>query len=993
MIKLIFKHWIVIAILIVVTVLRFWRLEALTTFGGDQGYDFENVRQILKGNLTLLGPRIGPYNNLSTPYLGPFYYYLLAPFLWITSLDPIGAAYASLAARVLTIVLVYLISLRIFDRKSAIISATLSAISPYWINQLGFPSNVYFIPPTVALIILIMSHISDKSTVVWYLTIGLLTGFVFQFHYLGLLVLPGILIYFFYKYQRQKFIHIVWLLIGFITAISPLILFELRHKFFLTSQILKQINVGTLFQSSVSLWEKILRTGQLIAENIFGIPSVLLIVFSSIVFISIFKKSQAKKNELTFYLISLFIINFILVIFYPGSPQPHYMATAYPSIFLLIGSVIGSFDRLHRYIPILIVTAVIPFLFAKNNFFANEGYTMSHDLTLKEIRNISKIISEDVGYDSFNITSTLDGDSRAGPYRYLLKVYGKEPLSVQDYDKGDDLYVITRDPKQAAPKNSLFEIASFQPSEIATSWNIKGDIKLVKLTKKNVLSPQVEKFITIINPVRARKLWVDDSISHLQNQTKAIDDRGLAASWLLQYDTLDDEEVIDFFKSMKKNHEIGVLLEVSEKWATDARVSYKVGEGDYYRPDKVFLSGYSPKDREKLIKTYLKKFYSMFGRYPISVGAWYIDANSQVLLSKLGVKIALTVADQFDTDAASIWGKYFSMPYYPSRFNPLEPARNQSEKIDVVNIQWAQRDPVLGYGKEVKDSRHSFQANDYINNGFNFDYFEGLLVNYLNTSDTDLVQITIGLEAGQEAVGFKDEYEKQLAKIVSLQNRGEIKAVRMEQFADWYRNKFPGISPSHLLRKDDSFWYMSPKFRVAIFKERKDYVLADLRYYNDLPFRDYLYADSQHYLDRQISPVIDSLVLRNEINLGPSQKLELNEKFDRLILGFDNKKVEINTEGVFQDNRLLLKFSRPEYKSSLVRLLFLNKLMSILKDTLSIFKFSKIEDNIVFGLAFFDNKLIAFNGFIPGVYSYDFQVFSKFLSPSTYLEKWQPWIN
>src|SRR3972149_3466297 len=125
--------------------LRLWRLDWLITFGGDQGYDFERIRQILDGNLTLLGSKIGPYNNISTLYLGPVYYYLLAPFFLITKLDPIGAAVAYVLARVLTTILVYLIAIKVLTRKAAVISAIISAVSPYWFDSLGPPSQPYFI--------------------------------------------------------------------------------------------------------------------------------------------------------------------------------------------------------------------------------------------------------------------------------------------------------------------------------------------------------------------------------------------------------------------------------------------------------------------------------------------------------------------------------------------------------------------------------------------------------------------------------------------------------------------------------------------------------------------------------------------------------------------------------------------------------------------------------------------------------------------------------
>jgi len=150
---------------------------------------------------------------------------------------------------------------------------------------------------------------------------------------------------------------------------------------------------------------------------------------------------------------------------------------------------------------------------------------MPEDLSLREIKKISLIIVKDLKTEAFNITSTLDGDSRAMPYRYLLAVYGKKSQSVENYNKPDSLYVITRDSPTSVISNTLFEIASFQPSNVAKVWEIKGNIRLVKLSKKEKLEPKIEKFLTIVNPVRARELWDDKSMNSLLEQIEMVKKR------------------------------------------------------------------------------------------------------------------------------------------------------------------------------------------------------------------------------------------------------------------------------------------------------------------------------------------------------------------------------------------------------------------------------------------------------------------------------------
>ena len=56
--------------------LRLYKIEDYMTFLGDQGRDVLIVYNILHGHLTLLGPT----SSVGGFFLGPFYYYFMAPF-------------------------------------------------------------------------------------------------------------------------------------------------------------------------------------------------------------------------------------------------------------------------------------------------------------------------------------------------------------------------------------------------------------------------------------------------------------------------------------------------------------------------------------------------------------------------------------------------------------------------------------------------------------------------------------------------------------------------------------------------------------------------------------------------------------------------------------------------------------------------------------------------------------------------------------------------
>ncbi len=359
-----------------------------------------------------------------------------------------------------------------------------------------------------------------------------------------------------------------------------------------------------------------------------------------------------------------------------------------------------------------------------------------------------------------------------------------------------------------------------------------------------------DKFINLVYPVRSRDLWQENKLSHLDNAFKELRDRKLKSTWLLQYDTLKDTDLINKVEKDCPKCELGLFLEVSEVLATDANVSFKIGEGHWYRPDKIFLSGYSLLEREKLIDKQFEKFKAIFGHYPISVGVWYIDPFSlNYLVDKYNVSGFVSVADQYDTDGQRYWGKPFGSPYYPQKLNALAPANSLDNKLNIVGIQWAQRHPTDSLGVGPHFSQFSLQANDYKNNKKDTAYFENLADLYLDNPNNPSPQITVGLEVGQELQVFWDEHLKQLDYIVKKEG---TTVLTMSEFSSWYKETIPGVSPKNSITDGTTTWVNNPCFRAA-YKNGKPF---DIRSYDDSNVSpDVFGPDADHFIDREIIEV------------------------------------------------------------------------------------------------------------------------------------------
>lgn len=353
-----------------------------------------------------------------------------------------------------------------------------------------------------------------------------------------------------------------------------------------------------------------------------------------------------------------------------------------------------------------------------------------------------------------------------------------------------------------------------------------------------------DKFITIVNPIRGHDFFTlnQKPLVTTKQEFKVVADKNLFATWLVRPDALFDSEMVNFLKSLPLGHEIGLFMEVTPTWSSVAGVTYHQNN-NWHAAGSVFLTGYSVEERHKLIDSAFKKFKETLGFYPQSVGAWWIDAGSLTYMKQnYGVVANLDVADQYTTDNYQVWGQYFSTPFYPAKRNALVPASGVDQKIGVVTIQWATRDPYNSFGNGVLDSTYSVQANDYANpkyHNLTTDYFKNLLHIYLDNPYSQLGQVTVGMENDFSWEDFGREYTNQLEVVANLQKTG-VKVMTLANFAPSYAALFPTISAPQTIFAQDPLggsgaivWYQTPKYRLGWFYTKEGSVIRDLRQYFD----------------------------------------------------------------------------------------------------------------------------------------------------------------
>lgn len=347
-------------------------------------------------------------------------------------------------------------------------------------------------------------------------------------------------------------------------------------------------------------------------------------------------------------------------------------------------------------------------------------------------------------------------------------------------------------------------------------------------------------FVTVVNPVRGSDFW--DLSGQLPEtavlgQIEILDKFKMPATFLIRFDALSSGSVINSLKNT--GFEKGLFLEVTPSWTTAAGVGYRQS-AVWHLAGSVFLSGYDTEERKRLIDTAFEQFKKTFGNYPKSVGAWWIDSNSlEYMQTRYNIEASLIVADQYSTDNYQIWGQYFGAPYYPAKKNALMPAQNVTNKIPVVMMQWATRDPLNGYGEGVNETTYSVQANDYIDyHKLGSDYFADLIDIYTTQSLNQVNQLVVGLENSYSWQKYQSEYEKQISILNEKSQIRQLSVTTMEGFSKWYKNNFTQLSPDQIIVANDPLgssrkvvWFMNPYYRAGWFYNKDGSVFRDIRQY------------------------------------------------------------------------------------------------------------------------------------------------------------------
>src|SRR3989344_9245901 len=187
-----------VLLLVIGVFLRFYRLEGFVTFLGDQGRD----AIILKRMITFEHfPAIWAPSSVGQVFLGPFYYYFIAPWLLLSGFHPIGPAIGVAFFSSIFLVIAYVAITELFNKKVALVSVFLLAFSEVLINFSRFSWNPNLLPLASFLLFYVLVKGLKDHDVKKFVISGALFSISIQLHYVSLaLTMPIVLVLIHYLY-------------------------------------------------------------------------------------------------------------------------------------------------------------------------------------------------------------------------------------------------------------------------------------------------------------------------------------------------------------------------------------------------------------------------------------------------------------------------------------------------------------------------------------------------------------------------------------------------------------------------------------------------------------------------------------------------------------------------------------------------------------------------------------------------------------------------
>ena len=224
--KTVKENGLLLLILSLALFLRVYKMPSLMAFGGDVARDYLVARDItLKGKV----PLIGSPTSVPWLYQGAFFTYLLGVILFIGKFNPLAGGYFVAIAGTVSVLGLYLLGKRLFNKEAGLVSAFFYALSPLIVVFDRYPYHQSLI--SIFTIAFIYSLFLASQKPKYFVLAFFLFGLLMQLELSNLVIFPILFIWLFLHRKNVSFKSILTAVLFFVLTWLPKIIYDLKNSF------------------------------------------------------------------------------------------------------------------------------------------------------------------------------------------------------------------------------------------------------------------------------------------------------------------------------------------------------------------------------------------------------------------------------------------------------------------------------------------------------------------------------------------------------------------------------------------------------------------------------------------------------------------------------------------------------------------------------------------------------------------------------------------
>ena len=382
---------------------------------------------------------------------------------------------------------------------------------------------------------------------------------------------------------------------------------------------------------------------------------------------------------------------------------------------------------------------------------------------------------------------------------------------------------------------------------------MKAEICQAKEAGAPSSSPRIVNIINFIRQCEPRIDWITEDVLYdtVVEQINIMKQYQLKGTFLLQYDVLMDARYQKLLKGLPAEmFEIGGWWEIPQPLVENSGDKWRGRYPWDWHADVGFATGYSPKEREKLVDTYMTDFKTIFGTYPESIGSWFIDAHTlQYMYERYGIVASCNCKDQIGTDGYTLWGGYWNQGYYPSKKNAYMPAQNARNQIPVPIFRMLGSDPIHQYDKGIGGNHQRVVSLEpvYKAGGGNADWCQWYFDAFVDGAAMGYGYVQAGQENSFTWKRMSPGFEIQMPMIARLLKEGKVTAKTLSETGKWFKDKYKVTPPTsvtvlkdHSEKNQKTVWFNSRFYRANLLWDKGTMRFRDIHLFDENFASDYL---------------------------------------------------------------------------------------------------------------------------------------------------------